>query len=292
MICHISQRRANGKVTVFIMNWDTQDFYVTSIGRVHQIDEHIYPEGHVQYRPILFWDELIFFDSTFATIYFNDYIFEIQPNDILFLPKGTHKYYYADFHQQGSFIDIFYKSSLPDRQDPQIYQAITDVSLFQNFSKILATWTIDQPGKHAKCMSILYDIISILQRNSQSIQNQFSILWPAIQYISEHWNDPHISIEYLASRCGISYSYFVRIFQNELNNTPKNYIIKQKISHCCTLLQSNKTITEIADIAGFTDICYFSKQFKKHMNMSPSEYRIKVLQNNSWYNHVQTFEQI
>ena len=73
------------------MNCSLNDFYIKDIDRVHYIDEKIYTTNHVEYRPFLHADELILFKDTVATVFFNDYIFHVEPDDILNLPHGIHE---------------------------------------------------------------------------------------------------------------------------------------------------------------------------------------------------------
>ena len=38
------------------------------------------------------------------------------------------------------------------------------------------------------------------------------------------------------------------------------------------LKEGNKTVTEIAELSGFSNVYYFSKVFKEQLNMTASEY--------------------
>jgi AraC-like DNA-binding protein len=52
-----------------------------------------------------------------------------------------------------------------------------------------------------------------------------------------------------------------------------DYINKYRLEQSKHLLmESNYNITQIADMLGFTSIHYFSRQFKSHFGISPSEY--------------------
>lgn len=73
------------------MIFDSNDFYINSLQRVHYIDTNIYTNNFVEYRTQLLFDELIFFYQTEATIYFDKSVFNISHGDILFLPAGEHE---------------------------------------------------------------------------------------------------------------------------------------------------------------------------------------------------------
>ena len=53
-----------------------------------------------------------------------------------------------------------------------------------------------------------------------------------------------------------------------------NYINRTRIEKSATLLKNtNESITNIAIKVGFNDVNYYSRTFKKFMNMSPTQYR-------------------
>lgn len=93
------------------MIFNSNDFYINSLQRVHYIDTNIYTNNFVEYRTQLLFDELIFFYQTEATIYFDKSVFNISHGDILFLPAGEHEKYRIDFNKKGSFIDIFFTTN-------------------------------------------------------------------------------------------------------------------------------------------------------------------------------------
>ena len=52
------------------------------------------------------------------------------------------------------------------------------------------------------------------------------------------------------------------------------YVISLRINRAKLLLaETDRSITDIAMECVYTDFTYFSKQFKKHTNMSPSKFR-------------------
>lgn len=57
------------------------------------------------------------------------------------------------------------------------------------------------------------------------------------------------------------------------------YVISLRMNRAKLLLaETDRSITDIATECGYTDFTYFSKQFKKHTNLSPSKFRKDVLQ--------------
>ncbi|MBR7133755.1 MAG: helix-turn-helix transcriptional regulator [Clostridia bacterium] len=274
------------------MDCNLTEFYVKSITRVHFLDEKIYPNNYVEYSPYLHWDELIFYKDTVATVYFDDFVFHVQPNDILYLPGGAHKKYIVKFQDSGTFTDVFFIPNIPLNSTPILYKSSPQINTYINFQQLLAKWQQDKEGNHAKCMSLFWDLIYKIQLITHHPLNQHNTLLPAIEYIKSNYLDPHLSVNDMAMRCGISYSQFIKVFKEVFSTTPKAYIIRLKINQACELLRTDKSITEISDALGFSDVYFFSKQFKNYMNISPKEYRKKFLQNNMFFNKVQPLEKV
>ena len=71
------------------------------------------------------------------------------------------------------------------------------------------------------------------------------------------------SIVKLASECNMSPTHFRRIFDKYTGSSPKEFILSLKISRAKQLLSEGKSIKEAAELAGFNDIFYFMRAFKK-----------------------------
>ena len=82
-----------------------------------------------------------------------------------------------------------------------------------------------------------------------------------------------INIPEICKKFGISRSSLQNLFKNNLNTTPKYYINKEKLELSRQLLRQRwKTVSEIADILDYSSVHYFSRAFKKHFGLNPSEY--------------------
>ena len=55
---------------------------------------------------------------------------------------------------------------------------------------------------------------------------------------------------------------------------PMDYFIQLKMQKACELLYSeNMKVKDVAEAIGYEDPFYFSRQFKKHMKVSPLYYK-------------------
>ena len=97
----------------------------------------------------------------------------------------------------------------------------------------------------------------------------------ALDYIKSYYNQP-ISIEKLASMCGLSVSQFRSTFTNKFKMSPQKFILKIRIQMACRqLAQTDSDIATIAQECGFCDQSYFTRQFRTHTGMTPLKYRAR-----------------
>jgi PAS domain S-box-containing protein len=100
-------------------------------------------------------------------------------------------------------------------------------------------------------------------------------LAPVADYIKAHSGEA-ISVRELARMAGLSVRQFERKFFETFRTTPKHYLMRLRVLLACDeLLETRRTITEIALAAGFCDHSAFARHFRKHMGVSPREYREK-----------------
>lgn len=89
----------------------------------------------------------------------------------------------------------------------------------------------------------------------------------------------NINIQELAKMCGITPEYFRRIFKSFYGVSPVNYINNMKITRARELLESQMySVTETAQMSGYSELSYFSREFKRILGICPSEY-IKTITN-------------
>ena len=95
----------------------------------------------------------------------------------------------------------------------------------------------------------------------------------AITFITMHYNTD-INIKELASSCNLSQSRFMYLFKEQTGMAPHAYQQTLRIKNSMTLLTStNLKIVEIGKQCGYEDSLYFSRIFKKLVDVSPKEYR-------------------
>ncbi|MDP4271229.1 MAG: AraC family transcriptional regulator [Bacteroidota bacterium] len=103
--------------------------------------------------------------------------------------------------------------------------------------------------------------------------SQDSRIIKTLRFIRENI-DQKITVRQLASICCLSEDHFIRLFRQELRQTPIDYINRKKIEKSqLVMVVKNQTIKDIAYTLSFENVSYFNRLFKKMVGKTPSEYR-------------------
>ena len=92
-------------------------------------------------------------------------------------------------------------------------------------------------------------------------------------YIAENCCSP-LSLNSIAEQFYMNKCYLSRIFKEITGFTVNGYLHARRIQKARALLvQDPMNISEISEAAGYENLTYFERVFKKHTGMSPLEYR-------------------
>jgi two-component system response regulator YesN len=134
------------------------------------------------------------------------------------------------------------------------------------------------------------DDVSSLNRSLEKMISAYTVLFRGIprkrsnekilrakQYVLAKFSEP-LSVDSLARSMHMDVSYLTKMFKEQENVTLHSFILQTRLDKAKDLIAcSTKSITEIAYNVGFNDSNYFSTVFKKHLKISPFEYR-KIIQ--------------
>ena len=253
-----------------------EKFVITEIGRVVMVGIEEYPKGTISFSHTVKYNELIFHFSGQATVFFDDLILETKPNTIRFLPEGTTKRYDLNLHEQGDCIDVFFSADRPVSRQAFVIKVSQNEKLGALFKKLFSTWVSKKEGYYFESVSLLYRIFAEMQKDISIPNLHKSKIAPAMERIHNEFLTRDFSLNELAAMCGMGESYFQKLFKEIHGISPKKYIIQLKINHACDLLRLERYIvTQIAELCNFSDIYFFSRQFKEYMGITPTRFMEK-----------------
>jgi len=116
----------------------------------------------------------------------------------------------------------------------------------------------------------------LLEERGKASSVQWSLRRRIRQYIDNNLCNPNLNNSSIACAMGISDRYLHKLFQDQ-NETIHTMITAKRLGKASELLRDKAfvgyTIERIAYSVGFVNAAHFSKIFKKHYGLSPSELR-------------------
>ncbi len=108
-------------------------------------------------------------------------------------------------------------------------------------------------------------------------EGQIDLISMIQKYVDEHFSDTEFSLEKLGSGLKYNKKYLSTVFKRHVGVGIVEYLHTVRIQHACTMLKQGFTsVSDVALRCGYPDAQYFSKVFKRRMNMSPREYMTSV----------------
>ena len=136
----------------------------------------------------------------------------------------------------------------------------------------------DAPPFHL--MGHLYLFIDYLSRSSSSqIATSGRVrdfyIKEALNYIEQNFQND-ISVENIASFCGLNRTYFGRIFKETVGKSPQQFLLSYRMAKAAELLKLTElSISDIGNAVGYPNQLHFSRAFKNVYGVSPREWRNK-----------------
>lgn len=212
-----------------------------------------------------------------------------QPGQLFVMPSGVKQSYYATeennafgkhwchFNAKIGNRDLFLLLGLPIFITPDDPERLIDLfkQLKMHYESEHFTAIIHQK-------SVLLEIIALYLEGAFAAyggnrmmngQHRIQHLQTVLNYIENHLDEP-ISVPDLAELVHFHPNYFIRHFHELVGMSPIQYINHLKMEKAMQLLlaETDLPISDAARSVGM-ELYYFSRLFKKHAGLSPTEYR-------------------
>lgn len=98
-------------------------------------------------------------------------------------------------------------------------------------------------------------------------------IYPALDYVKDHYQE-NISLDDVAKLTGYAKTYFCKHFKRVTGVSFHQYLNRYRISIACLLLADpGLSVTNIAEMTGFSSAKLFCRIFKETTNMTTSQYQ-------------------
>jgi len=245
------------------------------------------PDYHIQD-----YYELMILLQAKRKYFVRDNVFYVEYGDVIVFPPNTpHKgftirqnpyeryycYFHPDFfdHIPGGDLlggvfrnqNRFLISFQPEERD----RILEGLAAFQDMSNMT---DLDRIGLQAAIL----DFLVRLNRRSLELGDTApleSTAPPLLTTIVQHINAEFASIttiESVAEKFGISRAYMSKLFREELQISPYQYLQSIRLNEAQRLLKKGASVTEACFKAGFNDCSRFISYFRRAVGMTPGEY--------------------
>lgn len=229
--------------------------------------------------------ELYYLESGERYHIIRDSMYEIHSGQfVIFAPYVMHHSYGAENVPFKRILIYFRPSQL---QSPELLKAVEEgsgvytadvknrFSIHQLMELILQEEENDSPFKDEYMHSLLNQLlVTILRRVPKPDQHvKQTLVGQVIDYIHNNYYED-ITLDLLSRRFYVSTYYLCREFKRCTNRTIIQYINVTRIMNAQRkIMETDKSITEIGNLTGFSNITHFNRVFRQYAGLSPSQYR-------------------
>ena len=194
------------------------------------------------------------------------------PQDYLFLQNDGAVHLWSHF--SGSACRLL------DTLFPEGFAHVTlhDPKAFQSaFDKMILAHYKGEPYSERLTEGYMSVLISLIaQSTSDETHNNRpgnENIEKVLSDMHEYYNHP-INIKRYAELCCVSEERFIRMFKEYTGLPPYRYQLKIRIDRAAEALENTSiTVSQCAEMVGFSDSAYFSRIFKKFTGYPPSHYK-------------------
>lgn len=257
----------------------THDFaelvYVVEGGAVHEMANHQYslspgdvfvlePQSYHSYTSSAAGETIVY------NVLFTKAFLQKELDTLLQMPGFLDAFFLAPFlRKNASFVPYM---SLSPEQRPTIERLLAGI--LDEYEAKRNGYRLLVKTRWIECLVLLnrhYEESGLLQDRAATAQDEW--IASIVHFLQEHYRQP-LTLAQLSAASGMSVSSFTAKFKKATGMTFMDYKQSLQIKHACELLRGTDTkILAVAYSAGFQDVSFFNRVFRRAIGMSPREYR-------------------
>lgn len=130
--------------------------------------------------------------------------------------------------------------------------------------------------RYYELQSCVYALLAAYLKSYESVHNPVQDLGDYVEQTKHHMGIHYadmMDVESIAKASGVSPSRFYQAFKQQTGFSPNKYMTVVRLKASLGLLsKGDMPVSTVAHTVGYHDELYFSRLFKRHMSMSPTEY--------------------
>ena len=250
-------------------------------GRSLTVEKHSVTGNHPLHWHNYFEIEIILSGSGKYII--NDIEYDISSNNAFFLnPTDFH---YLNVEKTTELINISFDNTMLDDKDMTLLVSEKNRRSYTfdraAYDRLLCAANILQHEYKiaGDCQKqLLQYVVKCLQRENIISKEKYehnSGVKNAIIYMEMHFSE-RITLKDVATAAGYHPTYFSKLFARITGETYIDMLTRLRLGHAKSMLANDLSVCDACFQSGFGSLSNFLEAFKKHCNMTPSEYRKKA----------------
>ena len=195
--------------------------------------------------------------------------------DVFYMPCGVG--YKVNYFEENEIVFIHFESAVDSPAENFSFNS--NVGIISLFLKILEIWQKRAVGSYFHALSSFAKLLYIMAENLAKVPNTKTIesFESAIIYMENNFTDPSFSVDTLVKCSHMSNTYFRKLFLSKYGKTPAKYILYMRLSYAEKLLSAGRySVKEVSEMAGFSDVKYFSRAMRSEYGVSPSKLYMRL----------------
>lgn len=192
--------------------------------------------------------------------------YSLTPGDLFVIPPGQITTYYASRRDPWRYgwigftvSEEFEFLSTPVIRQPQVKH------IFQNIRDCC-----DQEDADAEIFALTFQLLRFLSRKSKRSNPSASDYAVRTKTHLDNTYMQKVNIAQIAKSLHIDRRYLTSIFRKAYGCSPQKYLSRLRLERAREFLLSGHSVTNVASMTGFSDLCNFSRQFKTYYGYPPS----------------------
>ncbi|HVZ22065.1 MAG TPA: AraC family transcriptional regulator [Vicinamibacterales bacterium] len=132
--------------------------------------------------------------------------------------------------------------------------------------------TLERQVKAARCVRLLLELAAEKKPKPFPWERGHKAVRRAVDLLRASWNR-NVTLEELAGAAGVSRFHLLRLFASETGMPPHAYQIHLRLSKAREFIRAGMNLSHAAAESGFADQSHMSRKFKRHLGMTPAQYR-------------------
>lgn len=243
-------------------------------------------QNHIRRSEGYTWYQILYSANGTGCLKYDNVTVTLGPGQYFYLPKNyPHEYYPTSQSWDVRWVAFDgyackQIASLLRMEKPVVVKPSDDSALQKIYKRMFVSQKSDKVYCDLSCSGFVYQYMLELHRrafdkNSYGGSDRSDLLLPVLNYIDDNF-EKDFPLTELARLIKITPQHLCRIFKETMHMKPSEYLTKRRLSEAKELLKyTDRSVSDICRLSGFSDASYFSTVFRRYEGMSPLVYRKK-----------------